>query len=184
MKTTRVKDIMVPLSAYATVAEDATLNEAVAALKASRDAFDQGKYRHRAILILDAAGKVVGKVSLLAILRGLEPKYDQMLSDRGAMHVGFTMEFQRSMIEQLKLWTEPLEDLCQKAARVKVKSFMSAPSNRELISPEATLNEAIHQFVMGHHQSLLVKSDDTVVGVLRLTDVYDIVAQAVAECKL
>ena len=184
METKLVKDLMVPLSDYATVSENATLSEAVAALKASQKAFNQGKYRHRAILILNAAGKVVGKVSLMAILRGLEPKYDQMLSDRGALHVGFTMKFQREMIEQLKLWEEPLERLCQKAAKVKVKSFMTEPKDREMITSEATLNEAIHQLVMGNHQSLMVKSGDTVVGVLRITDVYDLVAQAVTECEL
>jgi len=182
VKTKLVKDLMVPLSDYATISEDATLSEAVAALKESQEAFDQGKYRHRAVLILDTAGHVAGKVSLLAILRGLEPKYDQMLSDSGATHVGFTMEFQKSMIEQLKLWEEPLDRLCQKTAQVKVKAFMTKPKDREMIDPEASLNEAIHQFVMGHHQSLMVKSGDAVVGVLRLTDIYDLVAQSVTEC--
>ena len=35
MKTKLVKDLMVPLSAYATVPEDATLSDAVAALEES-----------------------------------------------------------------------------------------------------------------------------------------------------
>ena len=43
MKTKLVKDLMVPLSDYATVSEDATLNEAVLALKQSQDCFDQTK---------------------------------------------------------------------------------------------------------------------------------------------
>jgi hypothetical protein len=30
---------------------------------------------------------------------------------------------------------------------------------------------------MGHHQSLLVKRDDTIVGILRLTDVFSAVFQ-------
>ena len=55
MATTLVKDIMVPLSEYATVSEDATLYEAVAALKKSQADFDKAKYRHRAILICDQA---------------------------------------------------------------------------------------------------------------------------------
>lgn len=184
MKPTLVKDLMVPLSDYATISEDATLSEAVAALKESQEAFDQGKFRHRAVLILDASGKVVGKVSLLAILMGLEPKYDQMLSDRGAMHVGFTKDFQKSMIEQFRLWEEPLEHICQKAAQVKVNTIMTVPKDREMIEPEATLNEAIHQLVMGHHQSLMVKSGDDVIGVLRLTDVFDLVAQTIQQCEL
>ena len=34
------------------------------------------------------------------------------------------------------------------------------------------MRQAIHQFVMGHHQSLLVNSGDNIIGVLRVTDVF------------
>jgi hypothetical protein len=40
-----------------------------------------------------------------------------------------------------------------------------------------TLDEAIHLLIMGHHQSLLVKRDDQIVGILRLTDVFSAVFQ-------
>ena len=52
MKTKTVNDLMVPLSEYATVSKNATLSEAVAALKASQKGNDN-KYPHRAILIFD-----------------------------------------------------------------------------------------------------------------------------------
>ena len=73
MKTTLVKDIMVPLSEYATVSEDATLSEAVAALKKSQADFDQAKYKHRAILVLDDNNNIVGKVN--AINRAVMPSH-------------------------------------------------------------------------------------------------------------
>lgn len=184
MRNNLVQDLMVPLKEYATVSEDATLNEAVAALKQSQADFDQARYKHRAILIYDKDQRIVGKVSMLSILMGLEPKYDQMLSDKGPAHVGFTRTFQKAMIEQLKLWEEPLEHLCKKSSHIKVKSFMSPLKEGEFIEHQATLNEAIHQLVIGHHQSLLVMDDTKkVVGVLRLTDVFDVVAEAVITCK-
>ena len=123
MKTTLVKDIMVPLSEYATVSEEATLSDAVAALKKSQADFDQAKYRHRAILIFDKDNNIVGKVNFLSILRALEPKYEEMLSDSGPLHLGFTRKFQKAMFESLKLWQDPLEHVCRKAAQIKVKSF-------------------------------------------------------------
>ena len=49
MKTVTVKELMVPLAQYATVSEDATLLEAVIALKKAQEGFDQTRYRHRAI---------------------------------------------------------------------------------------------------------------------------------------
>jgi CBS domain-containing protein len=183
LKTKLVQDVMVPLDDYATVSEEATLREAVAALKKSQADFDQAKYRHRAILIYNKDQHIVGKVSLLSILMGLEPKYDKMLSDKGPLHVGFTRQFQRAMLEQFKLWDEPMEHLCQKAADIKVKSFMTPLKEGEFIEPQASLNEAIHQLVIGHHQSLMVTIGRKVVGVLRLTDVFEVVAEAVLSCK-
>lgn len=184
MKTELVKDLMVPLSEYATVPEEATLSDAVAALKESQANFKKAKYPHRAILVYDKNNDIVGKISMLSILRGLEPKYEDMLSDKGPMHVGFTQNFQKIMFEQLGLWESPLTHICEKAARVKAKAFMQTPHENEFIEAEATLDEAIHKLVIGWHQSLLVTKDKKVVGILRLTDVFEVVAQAVMACEI
>jgi CBS-domain-containing membrane protein len=135
-------------------------------------------------LIYNKDQQIVGKVTLLSILMGLEPKYDQMLSDKGPSHMGFTRKFQKAMIEQLKLWDEPMENLYIKAAQIKVKSFMTPLKEGELIEPQASLNEAIHQLVLGHHQSLMVTENQNVVGVLRLTDVFEVVGEAVLTCNV
>jgi CBS domain containing-hemolysin-like protein len=184
VKTKLVKDLMVPLSEYATVSRNATLSEAVTALKQAQADYDQSKYRHRAILIYGDDKKIVGKVNLRSVLRGLEPKYENMLSDKAPSHVGFTRGFQRSIIDQFRLWQDPLDKICEKAAGVKVESFMTALSPEEIIAADATLAEAIHYFVTGHHQSLLVTENDAVVGILRLTDIYEVVAEAVTSCAI
>ena len=182
MKNKRVRDIMVPLSEYATVSEDGTLKDAVAALKESQANYDRAKYRHRAILVYDKSNAIVGKVSLLSILRALEPKYDEMLSDRGPTHMGFTRKFQKAMFESLKLWQDPMEHVCRKAAEIKVKAFMTTPSENEMIGPDQELGEAIHQLVIGHHQSLLVTEAGKVIGILRLTDTFEAVAENILTC--
>jgi CBS domain-containing protein len=184
VKEKLVKNLMVPLSAYATVAEDATLSDAVAALKESQANYNKVKYPHRAILVFDKNNDIVGKISMLSVLRGLEPKYEDMLSDKGPMHVGFTQHFQKIMIEQLKLWESPLAHICEKAARVKAKAFMQTPHENEYIEADATLDEAIHKLVIGWHQSLLVTKNKKVVGILRLTDVFEVIAQAVMACEI
>ena len=175
---------MIPLSEYATVSKDATLSEAVVALKAAPEQFDPTTYRHRAILVYDEKNNIIGKLSLICILRALEPKYDQMISDKRPMHVGFTRQFQKSMLEQLKLWEAPLKDICKKAANVKVENFMMVPVEGEYVEKNASLNEAIHQFVMGHHQSLLVTEGKKIVGVLRLTDVFTAVTEMIIACGI
>ncbi len=183
MKTKLVKDLMVPLSEYATVSQDATLSEAVVALKQAQDNYDQSKYRHRAILIYNDSNRIVGKVNFQSVLRALEPKYDEMLSDAAPSHLGFTRGFQKSIIDQFKLWQDPLGSVCEKAAKMKVKTFMTTPKPEEKIAASTTLDEAIHYLVMGHHQSLLVTEGKAVVGVLRLTDVYQFVAEVILACE-
>mgnify|MGYP000436382168 CR=1 FL=1 len=184
MKTKRVRDLMVPLSAYATVPEDATLTEAVAALKQSHEDFDKAKYRHRAVLVLGKDRNLSGKVTLHAILKALEPKFEDMFSDTGSMHVGFTRKYQKAIFDSVKLWQDPMDEICRKAAQVQVKNFMVPPREGEMIEPEALLGEAVHQLVLGQYQSLLVVQDKQVVGVLRLTDVAEAVIDEILACNL
>ena len=184
MKTKQVKELMLPLSAYATVHKDATLRDAVTALREAQAEFEKNKYHHRAVLVLDDTGHVVGKVSLISILRGLEPKYDEMLTNKKSMHLGFTRTFQKTMLEQLKLWDAPLEHVCRKAGEIKVETFMSTYTEGEYIEVDAPLDEAIHQLVMGHHQSLLVTEKKAIVGIVRLTDVFEVVADSILTCEV
>ena len=182
MKNVIVRDLMIPLSKYATVREDATLQEAAAALKAAQEQFDSGRYPHRAVLVLDDQENVVGKVGLIDILRALEPKYDQLVQPSARLHTGFTPQFLKSLIGHYQLWQQPLRDICRKATERKVKTFMVTPSEGEFVDEDATLDEAIHQLVMGHHQSVLVLRQKKIVGILRLTDVFETLSNFMTQC--
>lgn len=184
MKTISVKDLVVPLSEYATIPIGASLIEAVEALEKAQEEFDATKYRHRAILVLDETGHVVGKVGQHDALRALEPKYCEMGADKAVSRFGFSASFLKSMCEQYQLFDKPMDDICRKTANLKVEACMSKLSEGEFINLEATLDMAIHQLVIGHHQSLLVKEGNAVVGVLRLTDVFVAVFHALKECKV
>lgn len=181
MKT--VKEVMIPLSEYATVSEDATLCEAVLALEEAQKKLDHTQYRHRAVLIYNKNRQVVGKVSQLDILRALEPKYNDIEASKSAHRFGFSKQFLKNMFEQFDLWQEPLADICRKAVKWKVKTFMYTPTEGEYVDQNASLNEAIHQLVMGHHQSLLVVGNKEIVGILRLTDVFKEVCEMIKSCE-
>ena len=184
MKAYSVEDLMVPLSEYATVIEDATLYEAVLALEKAQENFEDKhtRYRHRAILMLDKDGKVVGKLSQLDVLRALEPKYQDMIQGQGSQRFGFTKKFMQSMLEDYSLFANPLDDICRKAGEQPVKKFMQTPTEGEYISEAASLEAAIHQLILGNSQSLLVTRDDNIVGILRLTDVFAAVFHRMKEC--
>lgn len=184
MKTTTVKELMVPLAEYATVSAEATLFEAVSALEKAQADFDHSRYRHRAILVLDTQGRVIGKLSQLDVLRALEPRYAELCDRTGMSRLGFTKKFMRSMLDNYHLWDGALRDICRKAGQQKVVQAMYTPSEGEYVEAQATLDEAIHQLIIGHHQSLLVTREGAIVGVLRLTDVFAAVFHAMKECRL
>lgn len=186
MKSIRVKELMVPLAEYATVSADATLFEAVNALEKAQAEYDQSRYRHRAILVFDENRKIVGKVSQLDIIGALEPKYSEITGSKflSRSGFGFSRSFLKNMLRQYELWNEPLRDICRKAVDLKVREFMYTPTEGEYVEENASLNEAINQLVVGHHQSLLVTGEEGIVGILRLTDVFREICQAIKECAL
>ncbi len=184
MKDFKIKDIMVPISEYATVSDDATLYEAVLALEKAQQEFDRSHYAHRAVLIFDKNKKIIGKVSQLDVLRALEPKYSEIQDHTGLARYGFTKKFVTSMMDQYKLWETPLVNICRKASDLKVSNIMYSPTEGEYVDENATLNEAIHMLVMGHHQSLLVTRKDDIIGILRLTDVFGAIFHTMKECRL
>ena len=184
MKNITVREIMVPLSGYATVNEDATLMDAVLALEKAQQEFHKNRYRHRAVLVLSRAGKVVGKLSQMDVLRALEPKYREMQGSQSIAHIGFTKSFMKQMFSAYHLWNSPMDDICRKGCDRKVKDFMYKPEEGEYVEENTSMDEAIHQLVMGHRQSLLVTKGDTVVGILRLTDVFSAVVEKMKSCAI
>lgn len=186
METITVEELMVPLDEYPAVSEDATLFDAVMALEKAQEEFDRMPYQylHRAILVFDKNKRIVGKISQLDVLRSLEPKYGEMGDMRAFSRAGFSPDFIKSMLERFSLCDRSLSNMCGTAAKSKIKDFMYTPTGGEYVEEETLLCEAIHQLVMGHHQSLLVTRGGEIVGILRLTDVFKKVFQVMKTCEL
>jgi CBS-domain-containing membrane protein len=61
---------------------------------------------------------------------------------------------------------------------------MHTPTEGEYVRQDASLDVAIHQLIIGQHQSLLVTDKaGEIVGILRLTDVFAAVFHKLKECK-
>ena len=178
-----VKDLMVPLSEYATVTEGATLFEAVLALERAQTEFDHTKYRHRAILILDKNKRVIGKVGQIDILLALEPKSEDLDDIKALSQFGFSNTFVWSLRARHNRQSGSLTDLCRNTAKIKVEEIMQAPSEGEFIEHDESLSTAVHQLVFGRHLSLLVTKEEQIIGILRLTDVFAAVFHVMKECE-
>ncbi len=177
-----VKDLMVNLSDYATVSENASILDAVIELEKSQKRFDDERYRHRAILVLDNSGNVVGKLSQLDVLKALEPRYQDPDKHAGMSKYGFSDNFIDLSLHEFSLWDAPLEHICQKVTGHQVREFMHPPVETECVTEDTSLGVAIHLLIMGNHQSLLVTRDGTITGILRLTDVFSGIFQIIKEC--
>ena len=172
---------MIPLSDYATVSEDETLAIAIKLLKEARNN-TRYKYKHRAVLVYDKNNNIIGKVSIRCILKSLEPKYRQFEHPKdsgsiGLSRFGFNDDFLNSLLDNFNLWDESLEELVKKASKLKINKVMYTPSNGEYVDEDAPMAEAIHQFILGCHQSLLVTKNKKVVGIIRLVDIFDSVCE-------
>jgi CBS domain-containing protein len=179
MKTKTIKEVMIPLSDYVIVSEEETFATAIKALKkAQKDT--KPRHKHRAVLVYDKDKHITGKMSLFDILKALEPKYrhfehPENVGGIGLSRFGFNNEFLNSLIDNFNLWDESLEELVKKASPLKIKDIMYTPCEGEYVNEDAPISEAVHQFILGCHQSLIVLKDDRVVGILRLADIFDLI---------
>jgi hypothetical protein len=179
-----VKDLMVPLSEYATVPVGSTLFEAMLALEKAQEEFDHTKYKHRGILILDEDNRVVGKLSHLHALSALEPRQDDVGGAKDLEQFGFSPKYVRALLKKQRGQAASLEDLCRKAVEMKVEDFMHIAGEDEFIDHQATLSMAIHQLVQEKLLSLLVTKDGNTIGILRLADVFAAVYHNMTECTI
>ena len=176
-----VRDLMVPISEYATVSKGSTLFQAVLALEKVQEQYDHRKYKHRAILVMDKHKRVVGKLSQLDVLRAIlkgDKKIDEV---EEISHFGFTSNFIASIREHYRLKGRHLNEICQEPAKLLVEDFMQTPSAGEHIEADAFLENAIYQLSMGPYLSLMVTEKDDIVGILRMSDVFAAIFHAMKE---
>ncbi len=189
MREILVRQLMVPLGEYATVNEKATLYEAVIALLDAQERYRKqsgSKYPHRAVLVIDDQNKVVGKLSQLDILMALEPKYREIISKTSWAFLeasALSGDIMKKIMEDMLLFGEPLDDICKRSFQTKVRDCMYSPKSGEYVEEDETLAHALYKFIAGKHQSLLVLKGEEITGILRLTDVFEFIAQGILKCK-
>lgn len=177
MHDVRVRDLMVPLSTYATVNHHHTVAQALEALDASRERLQSRGQPARAVLVTDDEGRVVGQVGHADFLKALEPKFS-LLGDLDTIaRAGVSEEFVDSLVENLSFFRGTLDDLCRRASQIEIRLVMRPV--RESIDEDAPLAEAIHRLVMWQTMRVLVTRQGVTVGILRLADVFEEVARRV-----
>lgn len=166
-----VQDVMLPLSEYAVVGEDATILDALKALEESQERLPPDRQPHRAVLIRDRRGAIIGKLHHFAFLRALLPERKPLVEKGMLDRAGLSEDLLAASMQTLDFLTSDLVNVCERARSVSVRDVYT-PSNQG-IEGGASLTDAIGAFLAHQTLSLLVRSSGVTVGILRLSDLFD-----------
>ena len=184
MKTRQVKDMMVPIEDYATIHEEASIAEAIQALESENKRHGDKPYRHQSLVVIDAYRHVVGRLSQVDIMHAMEPRYNDLGDARWLGRSVLTRQALVALREKFQLWEQPLSEMCRIIDSLQVRDFMQIPTEGEFVEEADTMNIAMHRIVMGRHHSLLVTRNKEIVGILRSTDLFNVLYDMMAECPI
>lgn len=179
----KVHDIMIPAAEFPKISHIATFYEALMALEKAQEKYLSEENKQRILLVEDENGKVVGKISPIDMLRGLEPKYAQVEVEDNLTRFGVNYALD-AMRKETRLWQTPFADLCRKAKDVHVKDFIKTSPEEQAVKRDDKLVKAFDWFVMGRYDSLFVYDGDEIVGLLKFSDVYKKIKETMRECGL
>ena len=173
----RVKHIMAHIEEYDVVKEDDQLCEAIRILRENHEKIEsgvKGKF-HKTLLVANAAGRIVGKLSTFDLVRGLVPEsekkadeskpYYRTMSSRSAEVAEEVGEIQ----ERFQWLNVSFLDLVKQEAQKLVKDVMSPA--KALLKEDDTINKAIYLMFRDDTRQPLVTREGEIVGVVNLMDI-------------
>ena len=183
MEKMKVRDLMIEAGRFPKISCQATIYEGLSALENAQKKYLSGESKQRILLVEDEEGKVMGKLSPIDLLRGLETNYNRVDAEKVLTRYGLRYVW-KSMQKDYHLWENPFRDLCRKAGEVKIKDFIKAPSEGQSVGADESLIKCFHLFVMNRHNALFVLDKDEILGLLRFSDVYRKASGTMKECGI
>jgi CBS domain-containing protein len=166
-----VQALMVPLARYPSLPASATLQEAIVALRRGLEMSDLSGFRRA--LVLDEHHALVGTISMLTLLRGLEPR--TLLAGPGAAYQGYAPSPQAEAGKAVELFWERV--LAQGFGE-EYRKTVGAVAQRVTVTvaPDAPIARALCLMLAHDVVMLPVVERGKVLGVARLVDIFDRVA--------
>lgn len=173
---TQARDLMVPIANYAVTTVDKTLKEAIPALRHLYCEVEWGKCTeagHRTILVLDADGKLAGILDFKSILAVLIPEIAGGLTAR-LEALGVSIAFAQADSPDLDEARLSFRARVLKNSETRVKDVML--KIRGTVQADASLLDALKAIYANKITVLPVYQGDELVGVLRDSDLFLLVA--------
>jgi len=168
-------DIMIPLEAYTTIDQNATIAEGISKLQKSFEgALSTNRIMetgHRSILVMDQDGDLVGILSIRDLIAGLQPSYLTFAKPSTAQSLQYSTLFWRG------LFTLQAEIL----SGMKIKEIMS--ESPPSVETTANLMEVANAMFAGNIRRVVVTDGPRVVGVVREQEIFFELAQIILKKK-
>lgn len=168
----KIKDLMIPVGEYETVHLDACLGDVASALEVSG---------HRDLLVVDDNGDLSGIVTMADVIIALEPNYKK-LGNKDLDSDILSNRFVADQFKELNLWHNKLDTLCKQAHTIAIKDVMHVPEKQCYINIDDDLELGVHLYIIGAPQPLVVGDNGTVVGILRMADIFDEIIKRMNVC--
>lgn len=183
MKDKKVKEFMITVDKYPSVHYQSSVFDAIEILEEAQKNLPENLHPYRAVLVVDDKNSIIGKVGHFALLKALEPKYNTVAADVEKLSkANLSSDFVKSMMDHFQLWNESFFDICALLKNIPVKDIMHPTS--ESIDENSTVGEAIHKLIMWQTLSILVSRDGKIIGIIRISDIYNkIVEHMKKDCK-
>lgn len=154
----RVKDLMIAINDYPHIPQWFTLRQAMAIVREAPIKFE-AKFWPRSLLVFDENYRLMGILTLLDIIRGLSPT-----ALKEACLTGMSLE---------GLFGPNLEEKSQQPVHEVMSPILVT------IKSNAPLVQALYLMIQNNVVRLPVLDDDKVIGMIRLSDLFNEVAQMV-----
>lgn len=184
---------MVPIQEYDMIDVDARLCDALAVLKKNYEEEKAGEkwksHIHKTIFVTDSSKKIVGKIDVYDLIRGLVPEaakgpvpsrdYYKFLSSRAREVAENVREFQ----EKFQWLHTPFLELVRQEALKGVREIMSPV--HPLLEEDDTINKALYVMFKEKVRQPLVTRKGEIVAVLTFISVFDELLEIVGpECHV
>ena len=186
-----VKDIMSHISEYEKIDLEERLCNALSILRKIYEKIQTGVNNnyHKTLFVTDTSGKIVGKLSVFDLIRGLVPEhakapehsraYYAMISSRALEVVEEVGEVQ----ERFKWLHTTFMDLVKQETEKKVKDVMSAV--HPLLHEDDRINKAIYVMFKENIRQPLVTRGNEIIGVVSMMDIFPVLMEIAGdECFL
>jgi len=175
----KASDVMLRLDQYPNCQGNCNIREAIVALSASAVKLEDGHFlMPRYLLIRNSEDQLVGVVGRRELLRGLVP---HLLEDReSAAHIRELVPFSGGTPSEIFIrWTSLFSEAALDASKESIKSVM-VPI-RGAVQIDDSLSTVVTTMLFHSIDLVAVLDGAKVVGVVLMTDIFDIVAQFVME---